>query len=354
MPERFATWLRRRFIAMEFIIVCLIVFITNTLGFAQHGKTYATRRRVRMGMFCPPRLNGSMGSRRVTFNKHLERSNTALIVLWSSLSCHKNPRRCSTYIRLLKTLQELECVRIFRGMFPLGIVEEWSAMHRLCNNFRDDVAQVRLKDAHGLNLADPLENLENFLRRGGPVIPSHPCYLGALSLSALRDWSLDALSEVHTVIEKVLAASVLPLNGKKWSMFEYPGSPRSLAWAGAAAHRPGDFCYQRKFESRRILPNISAMLTSLRLNQKGWVVNMGAGDGRCLRSRFGCEAEDPANCLLHDGHSGLVFECNPHFIDKLSELFVSRNGMVKPIAWQLVCCFSAEEDSLWGRISFEH
>ncbi|CAE7893310.1 casA [Symbiodinium sp. KB8] len=78
-----------------------------------------------------------------------------------------------------------------------------------------------------------------------------------------------------------------------------------------------------------------ALLAPLQVNAEGWVVNVGAGDGSCAhgaaREVFQdldvFKAVDPANCLLHAGFQGILFEGDSEKAEHVRQVFAKREGI---------------------------
>ncbi|CAE7604601.1 casA [Symbiodinium natans] len=201
----------------------------------------------------------------------------------------------------------------FSGCFPGGLDQEGKVSQRACNFFRAEVSNV-------LALDRETEAWTAYQQAGIKAITeesslaTHPCYGRKFQVGQ------EAKYEEH-ISFRVMAVT-LGINLEKTPSYWIPfwDTHEEITGAPCDAARP---------LWRRL-----ALLSPLE-SSTGWVVNVGAGDGSCsydaarevFRDLTIFKAGDPANCLLHAGFQGILFEGDPEKAALLRQVFAGREGI---------------------------
>eukprot|EP00927_Polykrikos_kofoidii_P009705 TRINITY_DN14065_c0_g1_i1.p1 TRINITY_DN14065_c0_g1~~TRINITY_DN14065_c0_g1_i1.p1 ORF type:complete len:611 (-),score=70.69 TRINITY_DN14065_c0_g1_i1:36-1868(-) len=317
-------------------------------------------------VFCPPLLgagnaSGEAGQRRClarirggAFHRSLQHASATLRLLWiAALHQHERPhapRRYAAYWKLLETVRQLECVGLFGGCFPNGVEDERRAAATLCHLLRSEVSEASRLDA-AMGIFGDLSADKAFDSNSVPAstfegdTEGHPCYdrdavppssAGIASLGAIVPY--DRLTRLHAAIrwravapaDAQLLRTIADISHRAFDLAfgpydpTLPGVTTIPELRTPSAHTPGGICGRPGLPRWQEAFNISTMLAALDPRRRGWVVNVGAGDGACLERRFG-ESVDPASCLiLREGRGGVMFEGSPDVRRMLLRRFGGR------------------------------
>eukprot|EP00439_Symbiodinium_sp_Y106_P039948 s358_g4.t2 len=234
--------------------------------------------------------------------------------LWRTSTRHHAPRRYKAYMRLLSTLMELECIAAFSGCFPGGWEHEARVSNRACGFFRTEVSNVLVID-------NETEAGTAYQQAGINAIvaessfAAHPCYGHNLQVGNTAKY------EEHISLR--VMALALGLNLEKTRSYWIPSWDTHVELTGVSC------------DTARSLWWHLALRAPLQVNTQGWVVNVGAGDGSCsygaAREVFQdldvFKAGDPANCLLHAGFQGILFEGDSEKAQHVRQVFAQREGI---------------------------
>eukprot|EP00913_Durusdinium_trenchii_P008715 g8186.t1 len=225
--------------------------------------------------------------------------------VWRTASRHHAPRRYRAYARLLSSMLEIECIAVFSGCFPGGWHQETESSGRACGFFRAEVNAV-------LELDHETEADSAYKQLGLPSVDveklaRHPCYTASPQVRSID------------IMEHLTLRSMAVALGS--NMFQGTDSQVVPLWVPAfgahPAHSPScDDSELLWWYNAPALPRLPSLL------QKGWAINLGAGDGSCGY------ADDPANCLLQEGFAGIMFEGAETKLAKLKEEFERRPDVV--------------------------
>ncbi|CAK9102443.1 unnamed protein product [Durusdinium trenchii] len=239
--------------------------------------------------------------------------------VWRTASRHHAPRRYRAYARLLSSMLEIECIAVFSGCFPGGWHQETESSGRACGFFRAEVNAV-------LELDHETEADSAYKQLGLPSVDveklaRHPCYTASPQVRSID------------IMEHLTLRSMAVALGS--NMFQGTDSQVVPLWVPAfgahPAHSPScDDSELLWWYNAPALPRLPSLL------QKGWAINLGAGDGSCGydlaredgRDKDLYKADDPANCLLQEGFAGIMFEGAETKLAKLKEEFERRPDVV--------------------------
>uniref|UniRef100_A0A7S4Q824 Methyltransferase FkbM domain-containing protein n=1 Tax=Alexandrium monilatum TaxID=311494 RepID=A0A7S4Q824_9DINO len=254
------------------------------------------------------------------YNEHQRLLRTASREIWDTAAKlpeggrQPEPRRRAVSMRLLETMAQLECILFFAYCLPPGDAE--TSARVLCGLLQEELEEIAEIDQE-----DYVLSLEVLHER------EHPCVTGRGSLP-------ETLAAHHLLVRLFYRharhAPALAQSSGSSSFGPRPALPwvPPAGWSLAPVHSPGGICGCRDLLWWHRAPALSSQISSPTLNETGWVVNFGAGDGSCtwdLWRRGGpyegeysrepsiltaLSANDPANCILQQGHGGLLFEWN--------------------------------------------
>ncbi|CAE7250100.1 casA [Symbiodinium sp. CCMP2592] len=234
--------------------------------------------------------------------------------LWRTSTRHHAPRRYKAYMRLLSTLMELECIAAFSGCFPGGWEHEARVSNRACGFFRTEVSNVLVID-------NETEAGTAYQQAGINAIvaessfAAHPCYGHNLQVGNTAKY------EEHISLR--VMALALGINLEKTRSYWIPSWDTHVELTGVSCDTAHSLWWHL------------ALRAPLQVNTEGWVVNVGAGDGSCsygaARGVFQdldvFKAGDPANCLLHAGFQGILFEGDSEKAQHVRQVFAQREGI---------------------------